>query len=367
MPIRICFDIRKYYDFGIGTYIQELLAQFQNDPELEFTYIISPHHDKAQLQKELRGKFVVDSSGLYSVRELFSISQRANKEKVDIFHEPHYTFPYFLSVPGVVMIHDIIHIRLKEFYSPFHRLYAKTIVKHACRAAKAVLVNSQFTKQELMNVCRVEEDKVHVTYLGVSKSFYESELEEYKDSFRRRFNLFIPYILYVGALKPHKNIPILFKAFSKIRESHDCLLFMAGESLDNYPELQSLAQELNIQQSILNPGKLSQRDLRAAYQCATMLVLPSLYEGFGLPIVEAMASGIPVVGANATVIPEILSNAGYLFEPHDELDLANKINILLTDETLRNDLIAKGYERVQHFSYAQCALETKKIYKAILQ
>ncbi|MBP8976519.1 MAG: glycosyltransferase family 4 protein, partial [Bacteroidetes bacterium] len=329
--------------------------------------IISPHHDKAQLQKELRGEFVVDSAGLYSVRELFSLSHRANKSKVDIFHEPHYTFPYFLSVPGIVTIHDIIHIRLKEYYSPLHRFYAKTIVQHACRAAKAILVNSQFTKQELLNVCEVEEEKVHVTYLGVAKSFYESELEEYKDSFRRRFNLFKPYILYVGALKPHKNIPILFKAFSKIREQYDCLLFLAGEHLDTYPELRSLAEELNIQQAILNPGKLSQRDLRAAYQCATMLVLPSLYEGFGLPMVEAMASGIPVIGANATVIPEILSDAGYLFEPHDELDLANKIDILLTDETLRNELLAKGHERVQHFSYAQCALETKNIYKSILQ
>lgn len=364
MALHVGLDIRKYFDYGIGTYIQELIRELQEDDSLRFTYFVTPAH-KNKLSATLKGTLVEESSGLYSLGELFKLSSTVKKARVDVFHEPHYTFPFFLSVPGVATIHDIIHLRLKEHFSPLQRCYAYTVLQHACKAARAIIVNAGFTKHDLLNSIKVPEEKVHVVYVGVAQAFLEHESEEYKEEFKKRFRLTKPYILYVGALKPHKNIPVLLTAYAHSRYKRECDLVLVGEAPERYPQIANLAAALGLENHLKTLGKISQRDLRCAYQCASMLVFPSLYEGFGSPLVEAMASGIPIIGARSTVIPEILGDAGLLFEPTDAFELAEKIDILLSDVELQKVLRDKGTQQVKKFSYTQCARETKKIYQTI--
>lgn len=366
MRLHVGIDIRKYYDYGIGTYIQTLVRYFQDDHELELTYFVSPQQ-VSTLTKALKGRIVIETAGLYSARELFSLSAKARKSGVHIFHEPHYTFPLFLGVPGVVTIHDIIHVRMRDIFSPLQRLYALTIIAHACRAADAIVVNSQFTKHDLCSLFNVDERKVHVIYLGANQYFFEREDREYIEHVKKQYSITKPYILYVGSLKPHKNIPVLLRAFSRIVKEFDMQLVIVGEKLSQYPEYHHIISNLQRAASIVNPGRLVQREVRALYQGAMVLVLPSYYEGFGLPLVEAMASGIPVIGANTTVIPEIIGDSGYLFDPNDELDLATKIELLVSNADLYHSFSEKAHQRATLFRDSRCAEQTKTIYKLVTQ
>jgi hypothetical protein len=143
--MRIVLDARKYFDFGIGTYIQNLI----------------PH----SIRK------VMNSSGKYSLGELRSIAKDANQLKADVFHSPHYTAPFGLKMPCVTTIHDILHVRGKEYFSFPKRVYARTMISHACRTSAAIIVDSEFTKQELLNTFHVNENQVHVVHLGVSSIY----------------------------------------------------------------------------------------------------------------------------------------------------------------------------------------------------
>ncbi len=366
MPLQIGIDIRKYFDYGIGTYIQEILREYQNDDDLACTYFAQPQHLDL-LKNTLRGKVVAESSGLYSVSELFLFAKHINTSRISLFHEPHYTLPFRLKIPSVVTIHDIIHIRLKQYFSVIQRLYAYNIIRHACYSSSAIIVNSHFTKSELLNHFDVDDTKIFVTYLGIPSIFNYKVTFETKEAFLKKYKLTTPYIFYAGALKPHKNIPVLLKAFSRVRKNFNINLVLAGELLSQYPSLQQLVQKLEIESCVYSIGKIPQEALCVAYQTAELYVLPSQYEGFGIPLVEAMASGVPVIASNATAIPEILGDCGLLFEPADELDLEKKINILLSDLELRNKCTEKGKQRSQLFSYKQCAQQTKEIYKKILQ
>ncbi|MCX7983365.1 MAG: glycosyltransferase family 4 protein [Bacteroidetes bacterium] len=366
MRLHVGIDIRKYFDYGIGTYIQTLVHHFQTDNELELTYFILPQQYEI-LRNKLQGHFILEPSKLYSLRELFSLTIHVRKSRIQVFHEPHYTFPFCLPIPGVVTIHDLIHLRMKTMFSILQRAYAYSMISHACKSARAILVNSQFTKNDLCQMFDVDDSKIYVTYLGVQAYYYEQERTEFIEQFRSKYSITSPYILYVGALKPHKNLPFLLYAFSKLLKQYRVQLVILGESIARNNELRTLISELRIEQHLINPGRVSQRELRAAYQGARMLVLPSLYEGFGLPLIEAMASGTPVIGTNAAVIPEIVGDSGFIVDSNDELDLVKKIEILLNDDDIHRIYSMKAKQRAQMFHSKQCAEQTKAIYKFVSQ
>jgi len=362
----IGIDIRKYFDYGIGTYIQNLLAEMHLQSNDQFVCFISP----AQLeyvQQRVSDRLVLESAGLYSIKELFSLSRKANAERLNVFHAPHYTLPYRLAMPSVVTIHDIIHLKFKEYFSVVQRTYAQCIIAHACKDSTAILVNSEFTKQELLARFDIDPEKLTVTYPGVNPQFYQRVSEEQKEKFRHAHTLNKPYILYLGSMKPYKNIKILLEAFQVIRTSFDVQLVFVGETVQKNPELACILERSSVARSVTQLGKIEQQELLLAYQSASAVVLPSLYEGFGSPMVEAMASGVPAIGACGTAISEIVGDGGLLFDPHDTNDLAEKIGSVLSDNLLRSQLIERGLQRVKMFSYTQCAQQTLEVYRKVVQ
>lgn len=362
--MRIGIDIRKYSDFGIGTYIQNLLVEFHKQSAHEYVYFAADEQ-RALLQRSFSGSFVLENSPKYSLKELYSLSQKANAEHLNVLHVPHYTLPVRLRMPSVVTIHDIIHLRLKEYFSVAQRSYAYLMLKHACHASSAIIVDSEFTKRDLLERFRVDENKIHAIHLGVNPLFFQKVGDEKKEALKQKYNISKSYILYTGSLKPHKNIPVLIKAFEKVNKKKDLQLVFTGENLNDYPHLLQLITQKNVNDSVRNLVRINADELVTAYHTASAVVLPSLYEGFGFSMVEAMASGVPAIGARATSIPEVVGDGGMLFTPNDENELAEILERVLQNPTERNSLIQKGYERAKKFSWKQCADETLHVYEKV--
>jgi len=362
--MRIGLDIRKYYDYGIGTYIQNIVNNFQIQKEIECVYFAQDNLISS-ISNSLKGEFIADNSPKYSLQELYTVSKKANLCRLDLFHSPHYTLPVNLKMPSVVTIHDIIHLRLKEYFSFTQRSYAYMMIQHACSASSAIIVDSEFGKKELLDIFNIKEEKVNVVPLGVNQSYFNKVKEEEKEVFRKKYAITKQYILYTGSLKPHKNIPILLKAFKNIVKKNDIQLVFTGEKLSDYPQLAQYVFENNLSESVFDLGRIDQAELKVAYQCASVVVLPSFYEGFGFSMIEAMASGVPAIGARTTSITEVVDNAGLLFDPKDENDLEKQLEIVLTNQKYRLELIVKGTERAQQYSWNRCIEKTLQIYHKV--
>jgi len=363
--MRIGIDVRKYRDFGIGTYIQNLLHALDSQTDHDVVMFVSPS-DEQKIRQSHRGTVVLNSSAKYSLSELFTLSAQANDHQVDLFHSPHYTLPYGLRSKRVVTINDIIHLRFPEYYSVVQRTYAYAMMRHACAAADAVLVCSEFTKSELVHRIPVSEKKVHVTHYGVSWKFGRKLSPAGKAGFWETRGIREPVVLYVGSLKPHKNIPVLFDAMVRVRKEIEARIVLVGEKLDDHPHLMAYARERGIDGCIVSVGRLREEELVAAYQSAGVVVLPSLYEGFGFPILEANASRTPVIGANAGSIPEVMGEGGLLFDPSDPEGFAAAILDVLKDGSLRKSLIERGQRNVERFSWEYCAKRTLAIYESVV-
>jgi len=360
--MRIVLDARKYYDFGIGTYIQNLAAYMKSQCELVLLIAPGDAHRINQLDSVQKR---INSSKKYSIRELYSIAVDANQLKADVFHSPHYTTPFGLKMPCVTTIHDILHIRGKKHFSSLGRIYAHTIIGHACRTSKAVIVDSEFTKKELMDVFPIANESVRVIQLGVSSKYYEKYSESSIAEFRNKYGLVKPTILYTGSLKPHKNVDVLISAFANMKHRSEYQLAFSGESITKQHDLWSLIRQKGITKDIVEIGQVSNNDLALAYHAAAVVVLPSLYEGFGFSVLEAMASGTPAIGARAASIPEVMGDGGILFDPHSSEELTDALEKVLGDTKLQKQLVQQGLKNVARFSWERCAEQTFQLYKDV--
>ncbi len=360
--MRIVLDARKYFDFGIGTYIQNLIAHLESRAEL--VLLVAPN-DAQQIGQLCKTQKRINPSKKYSIRELYSIAADANRLKADIFHSPHYTAPFGLKMPCVTTIHDILHIRGKEYFSFPKRMYAQIIIGHACRSSTAIIVDSEFSKQELLDEFNVNEDQVHVIHLGVSSIYSKNYSEDAVRAFRNKHNLTKQTILYTGSLKPHKNVSILIHAFANMKQRSDIQLAFSGESIRQEKHLWELIKKKGITQDVIEIGQCSREELALAYRAAAVVVLPSLYEGFGFSILEAMASGTPAIGARAGSIPEVMGDGGILFDPHSVEELSVALERVLNDTEFQRQLVQRGLQNVARFSWERCAEKTFQIYKGV--
>jgi glycosyltransferase involved in cell wall biosynthesis len=361
--MRIVLDARKYFDFGIGTYIQNLVAHIAALGEI---ILLVASEDEKRIHELPAVQKKVNASGKYSLGELFSVAVDANKYKADVFHAPHYTTPFGLKMPCVTTIHDILHIRGEEYFSFPKRLYARAIIGHACRASEAIIVDSEFTKRELLVVFPGIEQKVHVVHLGISHLYFQKYQEAEIKEFQKVHGLVGPTILYTGSIKPHKNVKTLISAFAEIKNKKHLQLVFSGHSLSKDKALCQLIGKMGIQNQIVELGQLSRRELALAYKTASVVVLPSFYEGFGFSVLEAMASGIPSIGARAASIPEVMGDGGILFDPRSPEELTDALEKVLSDSDLRSTMIKKGYKNIERFSWQQCAEKTFNIYREVM-
>jgi glycosyltransferase involved in cell wall biosynthesis len=357
----IGIDVRKYRDFGIGTYIQNLLEQYSLADVHGITLFAAPA-DAGEIAAQYGMNTAVNDSPKYSIGELISLSRQARQNHLDVLHCPHYTLPLRLPCRSVVTIHDLIHIRFPGYFSIPQRVYAKAMISHACASADRIIVDSLFTQRDVEREFPKAVGKIETIHLGVSERFSTQLSDEERDAFRITYGLTKPYILYVGSSKQHKNIGVLLKAFKRFSSAAEIDLVSAGEPLSLNAESGEFFADPVLSKRIHELGKIDDHTLVAAYQCASMVVLPSLYEGFGFSVVEAMKAGVPAIGARSASIPEVMGDAGLLFDPHSSDELAELFTRVAGDTLLRQSLIERGREHVKQFTWKRCAQQTLAAY-----
>jgi glycosyltransferase involved in cell wall biosynthesis len=363
----IGIDARKYFDFGIGTYLQHLIRSLQAIPSSHRYWVYAAAGDVERFDLQEGWQVTPVGYPKYSVEEFLFFGRRAVKDGVDIFHTPHYTLPSGLRGRSVVTIQDLIHLHFSQYFNSLQRAYAAWMIRSAVVNAAAIIVPSLRTKEDIVERYPGNEEKIHVIHHGIDSAFRRVEDVEQIKAFREGHGLRGPFILYVGGLKSHKNIPVLLRGFALLRrEMKEVELAFVGETFADQPGLVKQAAALEILPYIHDVGRVDTRSLRLAYSAADALVLPSLYEGFGFTPLEAMACGTPAVVSDAGSIPEVVGDAALVYPAREAESLASALKAVLTDENARNTLIARGFERARSFTWDACARKTSAVYEHIL-
>ena len=364
--MRIGIDARKLHDFGIGTYIRNLLRQLARmDCQTEFVILCRPEDRETVAALGDNFRAVVQTAPNYSISEQLRIPLALAREGVTLFHAPHYVLPPLVRCKSVVTIHDCIHLMFPQ-YLP-NRLaysYARTSIRLAARRATRILTVSESSKRDILRFVDTEPDKIDVIHNAYDDRFAIDPREEDVVRVRERFQLESEFVLYAGNVKPHKNLERLIEAFHLVRKRglDHLKLVMIGDEISKYTALRRAVHQHQLHKYVRFLGYLPEVTLAVMYRLAGVFVFPSLYEGFGLPPLEAMASGTPVVTSNVSSLPEVAGDAAVLVDPYDPRSIADGIYRVLSDERLRRDLRRKGVARAGMFSWEQSVRRVRAIY-----
>lgn len=368
--MRIAIDARKFHDFGIGTYIRNILAELTHlDRTTEFIVLCKP--DECELASELGPNFraVPESARPYSIGEQVRVPLALARERVQLLHEPHYVLPALTRCPSVVTIHDCIHLMFPQ-YLP-NRLaapYARASMWVATRKADRILTVSEASKRDILRFFDIPPERITVVHNAIDDRFLSRPDEEHIERVRQRYQLDHPFALYVGNIKPHKNIDRLIDAFGRARAQglDDLRLIIIGDELSKYPALRQAVHRHRLDKHVRFFGFQPIERLSVFYRLAKVFVFPSLYEGFGLPPLEAMACGTPVVTSSVSSMPEVCGDAALLVDPTDPSAIASGLLRATTDESVRADLVCKGHARARQFSWAESVRRIHGIYMEVV-
>jgi glycosyltransferase involved in cell wall biosynthesis len=367
----ICIDARKLVDFGIGTYIRNLITTISElDAENQYVVFVGPQHRDSFLDLPDNFRTVVERSPSYSMRELITLSWRLFRLRIDLYHSTHYVLPAVVPCRAVVTIHDIVHLLYPEFLpSPLAFFYAQRMIRRSLSRGDRIIADSQNTKTDLMEYFDVDGRKIRVVYPGVEDSFRNTVPPADIESVRKEFGIDRPYVLFVGNPKPHKNLDNVVQAFARaiqIQPFDADLVCVGDRGAAEFKVLQR-AEQLGIGDRIKLLGHVSDEVLPAIYQGATLFLFPTLYEGFGLPVVEAMASGVAVITSNNSALKEVAEGYGHLVNPLDVEELAKAIAQCISDEDHRHALAKLGLRRAEDFRWTRAAEQTLEVYASALQ
>jgi glycosyltransferase involved in cell wall biosynthesis len=367
--LRIGIDARKLHDFGIGTYIRNLLRQLARlDRDTEFVVLCRPEDCESLASLGDNFRAVPERAANYSVAEQVTIPLALWREGVTLFHAPHYVLPPLVRSRSVVTIHDCIHLMFPQYLpNRFALQYARSSIALAARRAARVMTVSESSKRDILRFVETPADKIDVIYNAYDERFTVEPREEDVVRVRERFQLHDEFVLYAGNVKPHKNLERLIEAFELVRKRglDHLKLVMIGDEISKYTALRRAVHLHQLHKYVRFLGYLPEETLAVMYRLAGVFVFPSLYEGFGLPPLEAMASGTPVVTSNVSSLPEVAGDAAVLVDPYDPQAIADGIYRVLSDETLRRDLRKKGVARAGMFSWETSVRRVHKIYMQV--
>ena len=357
----ITIDTRMINSSGIGTYIRNLVPKIISAfPDVKFN-LLGNRQDIIQYQwSHVENVDILNClSPIYSIAEQIGLSQKIPKDTT-LFWSPHYNIPLLYHGTLMVTVHDVFHLAMPQFVKGWHkRLYAKGMFSALKHKADAIICISHFTADELQRLTGINSGKIKIIHNGISETWFNIEKKERPHSNH--------YLLYAGNVKPHKNLARLIEAFKSLagKIPHDFVIvgkkegFITGDVV-----VEKKAAELG--NRVHFTGYVDEDLLKQYVVHSDAMVFPSLYEGFGLPPLEAMACGCPVVVSNAASLPEVCGDAAYYVDPYNVESIAEGIYKVLTDETLRQSLIQKGIERAKLFSWEKSAKEYISVFEEVL-
>jgi len=364
--VRIGIDARLifYHQAGIGQYILRLtqaLAQIaRDDAFILFTsrkdktiHIPQPNVRQQPLWTPSHYRF-----------ERITLSVELAPFALDVLHSPDFIPPRWTRCPTVITVHDLAFLRYPRFLTRASARYYGQ-VDLAARQATHIIAVSQSTKRDLINLLGVPESKITVIYEAAHPLFAPMDKTRAREFVRRLYNLPDEFVLFVGTIEPRKNLPTLLRAFKRLRDNYKMQLplVIAGYRGWLVEEVDQALAEVQLGDALRFLGSVRNEELVYLYNAASLFVLPSFYEGFGLPPLEAMACGTPVIVSNVSSLPEVVGDAALLVAPDDVEGLAVAMARVLTDETLRNELRDKGLARARTFSWERAARETLAVYR----
>jgi glycosyltransferase involved in cell wall biosynthesis len=360
----ISIDLR-WLSTGIGTYSFGFYSHLKQCGPLKIR-AITTEANRARVAVYADQVRIVNA-GMYGLREQIAVPAAAAGSK--LLHVPHYNAPLLFPGTLLVSILDLTHLLDMTFRRSWKsRLYARPMFHALSLRAAHIFTLSEYVKSTIVEHLHVAPERITVVYCGVGAEFHPMVDDESHIAAKAELGTDRPYIMYIGNLKPHKNIPTLLRAYAQLRQSDRIphALLIVGDDPRGGPELRALAKELCVVDDVIFKTKLNAVSLPAVYSAADVVVQPSFEEGFGLPVIEAMASGTPVICSNRASLPEVGGDAAEYFDAAEPESLANLLRRVVSDTNLRARMRADGVQRARQFTWKDCARRHYEIYQRYL-
>lgn len=368
--MRVAIDARAFLWPGLGRYTRSLLAALaKKQGGFEYTVMITQDNERdfqdfANKHLDKRFQVAIVDGQYYSLREQTVFWRQAEKIQADLFHFTHFNVPLGFSKPYVVTVHDVTRLIFpgQKEQRLLRQLAYEWVLRRAVARARAVICVSETTREELQRLTPTPAQTFTI-YEGVDDIFFEPVDQLQRAKARAMLGIQAPYLLYVGVWMNHKNLPRLLSTFGMLRKQFpDLRLVMTGRPKPGYINMMKLARVAGVEEQIIFPGFVPEELLPAVYAESAAVVLPSLYEGFGLPALEAAAVGTPVVTSNVSAMAEIMTSGALLVNPEYTPRIVSGIVRVLTDESFRKSLTRSGQARAAEFTWSRCAAQTLEVY-----
>ncbi|HMQ00019.1 MAG TPA: glycosyltransferase family 1 protein [Cyclobacteriaceae bacterium] len=374
--MKIGFDAKRAFNnfTGLGNYSRFVLnALAQSYPQHQY-FLFTP-----EVKNNIDTSFlinnpvfeIIEPQGLYqwlpkSVWRTYAQATDAKKHRIELYHGLSNELPRNLSasIKKVVTIHDLIFLRYPDYYKHIDRKIYKQKTLHACKEANAIVAISQQTADDLVNLLGIAREKIKVIYQGMHPLFHikydAAKIEEVKTKYHLPSN----YLLNVGTIETRKNAALIVHAMQELKK--DVHLVLIGRRTAYASELEVLAAKLNLTERLHIRDNINFTDLPLLYQGAQIFIYPSRFEGFGIPIIEAMASGIPVVAASGSCLAEAGGEACSYIAPDDAVALAAAVDAIISDQSKTNAMVIAGREQIKKFTPEKIAAELMQLYASLL-
>ncbi len=371
MKMRLGFDAKRVFNnkSGLGNYGRNLLdSMILHYPDNEY-YLFTPRTN-IELYKPQQNQFIIEPNkawrGFKSTWRIMCAAEDAKRLKIDIFHGLSNELPLNIrrsKVKSIVTIHDLIFLRYPNFYKKIDRLIYNKKFKSACLNADKIIAISRQTKQDIIDFYNIEPDKIDIVYQPINQNLFIDVDEKHKQELKQKYSLADEFLLYVGTIEDRKNILSILEALHY--GNIDIPFVVVGRATSYIEKLKLFIKEKKLK-NIIFLSNVSNNEIRSLYSCAKIMIYPSVFEGFGLPVAEAQACGTPVITSNISSLPEAGGDAAILVSPTSHEEISEAILKLLNDKSFYEDIKQASLENSKRFTYAEAAKNMYKIYESLL-
>lgn len=374
--MKIAIDIRRMTEFGVGTYIRNIVRTLSRlDHESDY-FLIGPP-PKVQEIGTLPPNFhnIPAEAPEFSVQGYREFRLALKHLNCDLVHIPNlFSVPRFMPCPYILTAHDMLeHVSLLRDQSSFRSTWQLQMTKRVLRGAARILAVSNFTYTEIEKFFEIPSSRIEVVYNAIDERFLRGHASVAdRELIAQRYQVNYPFLLYAGRVSPHKNVVRMIEAFSALKTElekdgvyPDLKLIIIGDDLSGNPDLRRTVVRSCVQNDVRFLGFIPIEVLRIFYDAAKIFVFPSLYEGFGLPPLEAMAHGTPVVTSNVSSLPEVVGNAAVLVNPENVFEIMRALHRVLMDQALRDRMKERGYRQATRFSWDSSVRRVLEVYREV--